>query len=55
MVVELKIPLKFIKCGDDFSVFEAEPCDPNVLGFISDLALQVDNIDVRFGMLHIKP
>jgi len=28
------------------AVFEAEPCDPNILGVISDLALQVDNIDV---------
>jgi len=28
------------------AVFEAESCDPNVLGFISDLALQVDNIVV---------
>jgi len=27
------------------AVFEAEQCDPNILGFISDLALQVDNID----------
>ena len=27
------------------AVFYAEPCDPNILGFISDLALQVDNID----------
>jgi len=28
------------------AVFEADPCDPNILGFTSDLALQVDNIDV---------
>ena len=28
------------------AVFEAESCDPNILGFISDLALQVDNISV---------
>jgi phosphoglycolate phosphatase len=27
------------------AIFEAEPCDPNILGFTSDLALQVDNID----------
>ena len=27
------------------AVFYAEPCDPNILGFISDLALQVDHID----------
>ena len=28
------------------AVFEAEPCDPNILGFTSDIALQVDDIDV---------
>jgi phosphoglycolate phosphatase len=27
-----------------WAVFEAEPCDPNILGFASDLALQVDTI-----------
>ena len=27
------------------AIFEADPCDPNILGFASDLALQVDNID----------
>jgi len=27
------------------AIFEAEPCDPNILGFTSDLALQVDDID----------
>ena len=27
------------------AIFEAETCDPNILGFTSDLALQVDNID----------
>ena len=27
------------------AVFEADPCDPNILGFIGDLALQVENID----------
>lgn len=27
-----------------FAVLEAKPCDPNVLGFISDLAIQVDDI-----------
>ena len=27
------------------AVFSAEPCDPNILGFISDLALQVETID----------
>ena len=29
-----------------YAVFSAAPCDPNILGFISDLALQVDDIDV---------
>ena len=29
-----------------FAVVQAEPCDPNILGFISDLVLQVDKIDV---------
>jgi len=27
------------------AVFEADPCDPNILGFTGDLALQVDDID----------
>lgn len=26
------------------AVFESRPCDPNILGFISDLAIQVENI-----------
>ncbi|WP_341876490.1 DHH family phosphoesterase [Defluviitalea saccharophila] len=32
---------------DDYrcAIFKAHPCDPNILGFISDLALQVDAID----------
>ncbi|MBZ4668398.1 MAG: hypothetical protein PWP07_2259 [Epulopiscium sp.] len=32
---------------DDYrcAIFKAHPCDPNILGFISDLALQVDVID----------
>lgn len=30
---------------DKFAVLEALPCDPNILGFISDLAIQVDGID----------
>lgn len=29
-----------------FSVIKTQPCDPNILGFISDLAIQVDSIDV---------
>ncbi len=28
------------------AVFQADPCDPNILGFTADLALQVDCIDV---------
>lgn len=29
-----------------YAIFRSEPCDPNILGFISDLALQVNTIDV---------
>ena len=29
-----------------YAVFRSDPCDPNILGFISDLALQVKGIDV---------
>jgi phosphoglycolate phosphatase len=29
-----------------YSIFRANPCDPNILGFISDLALQVSGIDI---------
>jgi phosphoglycolate phosphatase len=29
-----------------YSIFRSAPCDPNILGFISDLALQVSGIDV---------
>ena len=29
-----------------YAVAVAEPCDPNILGYINDLVLQVDNIDV---------
>jgi phosphoglycolate phosphatase len=28
-----------------YAIFKSDPCDPNILGFISDLALQVDSID----------
>lgn len=28
-----------------YAVFQSEPCDPNILGFISDIALQVNDID----------
>lgn len=27
-----------------FAIFKSEPCDPNILGFISDLVIQVDSI-----------
>lgn len=30
----------------NFAVFKAQPCDPNILGFISDIALQVNTIDM---------
>ena len=30
---------------DRFAVIKAEPCDPNILGLISDLLIQVDEID----------
>lgn len=29
-----------------YTVIKTQPCDPNILGFISDLAIQVDSIDV---------
>ena len=29
-----------------FAVFHADECDQNILGFISDLAMQVENVDV---------
>ncbi|MCL2637022.1 MAG: DHH family phosphoesterase [Oscillospiraceae bacterium] len=29
-----------------YAIFHSAPCDPNILGFISDLALQVSGIDV---------
>lgn len=28
-----------------FATFKSDPCDPNILGFISDLAIQVNTID----------
>jgi len=30
----------------NFAIFKAAPCDQNILGFISDLALQVEKVDV---------
>ncbi len=35
-------------------LFEAEPCDPNILGFISDLTLQVENVDTCVGYCQIN-
>lgn len=32
--------------GHRFAVIKAQPCDPNILGLISDFLLQVDEIDV---------
>lgn len=32
--------------GYSFGILKANPCDPNILGFISDLAIQVNCIDV---------
>jgi len=31
--------------SDHFAVFKSQPCDPNILGFISDIALQVNSIN----------
>jgi len=38
----------------NIGVFKAEPCDPNILGFSSDIAMQVDSIDacVLFSAVH---
>ena len=36
-----------------YAIFKAEPCDPNILGFISDLALQVDSIDACIVYNHL--
>lgn len=39
-----------IRCSSDinnqFAILNSEPCDPNILGFISDLVIQVDMINV---------
>lgn len=34
-----------LNATDKFAILESRPCDPNILGFISDLAIQVDGID----------
>lgn len=48
---ELQIAAAALTSGDNnaayhYTIFRSEPCDPNILGFISDIALQVDSIDV---------
>ncbi len=41
--------MALLRCSYDeeyrFAIFKSNPCDSNILGFISDLALQVDNIE----------
>lgn len=41
--------MTLIRCSHninhEFAVFRSNPCDPNILGFISDLAIQVNTID----------
>lgn len=32
-------------CDHKYAIFKAQPCDPNILGFISDLALKVDSVN----------
>lgn len=36
------------------ALFEAEPCDPNILGYINDLAMQVDQMDTCIGFCRIN-
>ncbi len=38
------------KCG----IIQARPCDPNILGFISDLALQVDKFNVCISFCEVS-
>jgi phosphoglycolate phosphatase len=33
--------------------YKAEPCDPNILGFISDLTMQVDGVDTCVGFTEV--
>jgi phosphoglycolate phosphatase len=37
--------LKVFDVIEDIALFKAEPCDPNVLGFSSDIAMQVESLD----------
>lgn len=40
--------------ADNFAVMKANPCDPNILGVISDMALQVDSIDTCIVYSHTE-
>jgi phosphoglycolate phosphatase len=31
--------------AENIGLFKADPCDPNILGFSSDIAMQVDSLD----------
>ncbi|MCL2281807.1 MAG: DHH family phosphoesterase [Fibromonadales bacterium] len=37
--------LKECEIVDNIGLFRAEPCDPNILGFSSDIAMQVDTLE----------
>ncbi|MCL2101009.1 MAG: DHH family phosphoesterase [Fibromonadales bacterium] len=37
--------LKESEVVENVALFKADPCDPNVLGFSSDIAMQVDSLD----------
>lgn len=41
---EALLGYQFVK-EDRFAIVEAKPCDPNILGMISDLMLEVDQVD----------
>ena len=32
--------------GNRYAILKAEPCDPNILGLISDFVLEVDSVDI---------
>ena len=37
--------LKIFEVVENIALFKAQPCDPNILGFSSDIAMQVDSLD----------
>jgi phosphoglycolate phosphatase len=37
--------LKVFEVVEDIALFKAQPCDPNILGFSSDIAMQVESLD----------